>query len=306
MDHRTETTRHREEVAGPLADAALQASPLVQLLHASGLEVPAAPRLDDDLRGVDRDAQGARAVRPRSRGLPAGIDDLHGGTGFLQGNGGLVRGIVAGEHERAAPRQDRVAADVRRHCRGQHHAGKVVVREHERAFVSPRREHDLTGAHLPQPLPERWRPAARQMIRAAFRERQEVAVVIAECRGTRQERHLVQGTQPGDGLRDPRTGRDAVHRLTGGQQPATHLALLVAEHHAGAGLRRLQRRAEPRDTRTDDEHVTVRVALLVTVRIGDRRRFPEPAGAADVLLEEMPRPVRGHEGLVVEACGDQS
>ncbi len=83
--------------------------------------------------------------------------------------------------------------------------------------------------------------------------------------------------------------------------------MLVAEQHARAGVHRSARRCEPRGAAADDQHVAVRVAMLVAVGIGRARGAAHAGDASDPVLVAQPPAWRSrpHEGLVVEARGQQ-
>ena len=85
-------------------------------------------------------------------------------------------------------------------------------------------------------------------------------------------------------------------------QRAAELGLLVADDDAHAGLGRRKRRRDAGRAAAEHQHVAMRVARRIVVRIGLVRRDAEAGRRADVrLVEALPGRLRPHEGLVVEA-----
>ena len=144
------------------------------------------------------------------------------------------------------------------------------------------------------------------MVAPALGQRQQVVVLIAEGGGARQQGHLGQCGQRLQGLRQPGCCRLPGHGRVAGQQPAAHLVLLVAQDHPRARAAGGQCRRQAGRAGAHDQHVAVRMALVIAVGVGHGGRCAQAAGSADVALEEVPGGLRGHEGLVIEAGRDQA
>lgn len=124
--------------------------------------------------------------------------------------------------------------------------------------------------------------------------------MVAVHRGARQQGHLRQAGQLGQGLGDPLGGGLAVEGFAGVQQAAAELFLLVGEDHAGAATTGRQGGSQAGGAGTDHQHVAVLVEVVVDVRVHLGGRAAQAGGLADVLLVGQPQVLRVHEGLVVE------
>ena len=274
--------------------------------------MPAAARAEHARTGRDRDAGLAQALLPavgwRGRGVRTQVDDLdHRRACRLHLEGDAI-GAVAdrGEHH-AAARQHRVFFQVAQRGAGEHHARTIVAREHERLFDGSGREHHLLRAHLPEALARETGRRVGEVVGDALAEAEMVVREVAEGGGARQQPHPGVTTEFVDRRRDPLGRRDAVDARPGvGQQRTAHLRPLIAEDHARAAARRGQRRRETGGTCAHDEHLAMRVLLRVAVGVGQARRLAQARHAADQrLVEPMPGAARPHEGLVVEARGQE-
>ncbi len=145
------------------------------------------------------------------------------------------------------------------------------------------------------------------MVGDAFGEAHEIVVVVAEGRGPGQHADIRHGSQPGGRCLCPVIAILAVDGGAGVEmESAAHFGLLVAEDHLGTGLGRSKRRREAGDTAADDEDVAMGVAAGIVIRILLLRRNAKTGGAADEgLVDRMPEGLRPHEGLVVEAGGEE-
>ncbi len=139
-------------------------------------------------------ARARRGNAPSSRAVRARIDDRRDGdAGARERERGGVRAVVVREHDGTRSRSHRIAIDVRARGAGEQRAGQVVVRVGDAALVRARREHDGPGAHLPQPLARRRVGRSRERIGDALDQSDEIAVVVAERRGARQQRDVGTG-----------------------------------------------------------------------------------------------------------------
>ena len=137
----------------------------------------------------------------------------------------------------------------------------------------------------------------------ALDEPERPAVIEPEGGGTDHDPQLRQSRRLRHRRRQPPLLRFSARHC---EKLAAGLDILVDERDPGAGARRAQRRGEPRRPGADDGHVAEGVAHLVAVGIGRLARPAEAGGAADPGLIEFPAvPRRTHEGLVVEAGGQQ-
>ena len=307
MNHRRKAARYGEQVAGERLRGTLHRTAVVRH-HAHRVQPPGAGCVDHDGAGLHFDALRAHRV-PRSAGAArAGVDHRrHVDAGRTQVQRGPIRGIVVGEHDRAASAAHAIGVQVGRHRLGQHHAGPVVVAEHERALVRTGGQHDLARVHLPQAFARTAAPAHREMIGQALRHRQLVVVVVAEHGAARQQRDPGRARQLCHRARQPLPRRHAVDRLHArSMQAAAQAGPLVGQHHAPTAPRRRKCRRQPRRPASDHQHVAVGVKPLVNVGIGCRRGAAQTRSAPDPPLVHRPPAARPHERLVVEAGRHQA
>ena len=227
-------------------------------------------RSDDGVPGQDLAAgrtQG-RGLR-RAVALLAQIDDRHVEARCPEIRRSRVGGSARCGDHRTPSRRHAVAIDEHAQALGQHDAGTIVVGEDERALVRARRQHDLGGAHLPQTLARQVGVRLRQMVGHPLHQADVVVIVVAEGRRARQQGDVVARAESGKRVGEPRPGRfavDAGGRLV--QQSAAHLGLLVGKNDPLAAFRRRQRRSETGRAGADDQHIAVRVRVLIAVGIG--------------------------------------
>lgn len=236
----------------------------------------------------------------------ARVDDRDLRTARLQIERGLVGAVVVREHDGVTPRQHAEAMDVRGHGAREHHTRQVVVAEHDRPLVRARCENDALGADLPQQLARALAHRDRQMIRQALRDGHEVVILIAERGTAREDTHVGQLAQLGFGLLDPLQRGLAVDFRAARQQAAAKLPLVVNQDDARPGHRRRVCGREPRRAATHDEHVAVRVTLVVAVRVAHVGRLAKAGRFANLFFVLRPHLARPHEGLVVETGGQEA
>lgn len=233
--------------------------------------------------------------------VDARVDDRHLRAARLQIERALIAAIVVRRDDRDAARQHAVAMDVRRHGRRGHHARQIVIAEHERPLVRARGEDHALGAHLPDHLARALAHRHRQMIGEPLHDGHEVVILIAERGAAREDAHVGQLRELRLDLLDPLQRRLAVDLRAAREQAAAQLALIVDEDHARTVDGRRMRGREPRRAAADDEHVAVRVALVVAVGVERVGRLAEAGRLADLLFVLRPQIARPHERLVVEA-----
>ena len=249
-----------------------------------------------------------RRREPGAARLPPDIGDGRDLDPFLgEGQRAAVAAIVGGDDHGPAARLHAIPRDVGMRGVRQHDPWAVVLREGQRPLHRPRREHDLARPHLPQPLPWEVRVGRGLMVRDALDEPDVVVRVVAERGRARQQRHPLVGREFGQRLGDPDAGRASRDGGRGiGEQRAAHLCLLVAEDDAAARFGGGECGGEPGWPRADHQHVAMGMALQVAVGVGRGRHSPETGGAPDHrLIDAVPEAARPHEGLVVEAGGEQ-
>ena len=188
---------------------------------------------------------------------------------------------------------------------GQHHAGAVVVGEHQGPFDGPGGQDHLFGADLPQPLTRRAGRRNGLMIGQALDDTDHVVREIAERRGAREHGDAGMLRQTREGLRDPIARRRLVDRraaLIGFiQQRSADLRLLVDQDDAPAALGRRHRRRQTGRPGADHQHLAMGKAVGVDVRIRRGGRPTQTGGGADDgFVQAAPRLGRPHEGLVVK------
>jgi hypothetical protein len=144
------------------------------------------------------------------------------------------------------------------------------------------------------------------MIAGALDQCDVVMVVVPEGGRARQQSQLRHRLQLGQRVGEPRVRGAAVDGVGCAEQRSTKLGLLVAQDDAGAAASGGQCRGEPGRPAADDQHVAMGVSLVVVVGIGRHRRRAEAGHATDDGLVSHPQARRPHEGLVVEAGGEQA
>ena len=196
--------------------------------------------------------------------------------------------------------------DVGRHGRGQHHARQVVVAEHQRTLVRAGRQDHPAGPDLPQQLARTRAHPHRQMIGQPLGDGHQVVVLVAEGRAARQDpdiRPLPQARLDAPG---PAQCRLAVDLGRAGQQAAAQLALFVHQDHARAGRGCRVGGRQSRRSAAQHQHIAMGVALVVALGIAGIRRAAQAGGRADPGLVTGPQAARPHEGLVIEAGGQEA
>jgi hypothetical protein len=213
-----------------------------------------------------------------------------------------VSAVVVGEHHGARSQANAMTRGVARHGRGQHHARAVVVGEHQRALDGTRSQNHLARPHAPHTLAHRPALRQRQVIGEALRDREEVAVVVAEDGAAREEPHVGHRGELHERLLQPLRRRDAVeHAMRVAEQRAAQLGLLVRHDHALARAAGLERGLQAGTPATGHQHVAPGIVLRVSIGVGEVRCAAESRRLADEVLVLLPQALRPHERLVVEA-----
>ena len=242
VDLRRPSTRHGNEIR---IDRAARSQP-------HSLDEGPADRSRDALAFVHDEARGAGSLR-RSAGR-TGIDDLAARAGLHQRSRQFVRGIVDRRDHRAFAGPHAVQPEVRERGVRQHHAGPVVVLEHQRSLQGPGREDHAARADDPRPFAVR----ADSVIDAAF-DGDDRTVVVG------RERHRVRQHRGATGLQFGMSGRDPVgasHALEHAAPPAERAAdpgSLLDHQHPLSGPHRAARGVEAGDARTDHAGVEVQM-----------------------------------------------
>ena len=146
-------------------------------------------------------------------------------------------------------------------------------------------------------------PGVREMVGEPL---DQPEVVMREVTEGRRARHHAHARVPGELCQAPASQASAISPSMLAAQPSSSeppgSGLLVGDDHASAARGGRERRGEPGRPGADDQHVAMREALRVAVRVGLRRRTAKARGAADQrLIERRPGRARPHERLVVEA-----
>ncbi len=312
VDGRVEPARHRHEIAGDarlLGDAAAPRT-VGSHLHALDAEIAGA-RLDarDHRASRDGDAGLARRVDERALGVRPDVDHrAHRDVRRLEDQRRAVGVVVVGEDHPALPRRDAVPFDVAAHRLRQHHARPVVVGEDDGPLDGARGEHDAPRPHFPQPLARQPRSREQGIVVGDPLGHQHVVVMeVRKHRGAGQHVHVFRRRQQAGFRRRPLLGRGAVDRASAQVGDAAEAGALVGDDDFGAVRRRRFCRRKAGCARSDDEDVAVDVNVLVGIGIAAACRPPEPRGAPDErLVESLPERLRPHEGLVVEAGGEEA
>ena len=245
MDRRIPAAGHAYEIASNLpVPAGVRGCGGVQRRDRDAGHRLRAPHVGDRVsrQQLDAPAPQLRAPGVRQPGPDVGQHYAQAGVGEVEG--GVVGGVVVGEHHRAGAGAHRVPVDVAPGRRCQHHPRAVVVPEHQGALMRSGGEHHLLRAHLPQALAD---PAAalaiRKMVGTALQYGEVVVIVVPEGGGPRQDPHLFHRRE----IRTPwpRPTPRPAHRRSIDWCPADDRRAR-AVHRPGAPARRSGPRHEPR------------------------------------------------------------
>ncbi len=116
-----------------------------------------------------------------------------------------------------------------------------------------------------------------QMVGDPLQEAEEVVVEAAVDRGPGQDRDGIARLQLGLCRRHPVARGLAVDGLVQAEQRAAQLAVLLGQDHPRAGLGGGERGGEPGRPGAHHQHITVRIGLVVAVRIAAVGTLPMPA-----------------------------
>ena len=134
----------------------------------------------------------------------------------------------------------------------------------------------------------------------------DAVVEGAEDGGALHEAKVRQAFEFGLDTGDPvRRGR-IVQPVALGEEASAEAVVLVGEDDPGSGARRRQRRGKAGRAAADHQEVAMEETLVIGVGIGLHRQAAEPGRAADRrLIEFFPERTGPHEGLVIEAGGQE-
>ena len=118
--------------------------------------------------------------------------------------------------------------------------------------------------------------------------------------------YFAQRGQLRQSIPQPRRAGRAVDLARASEQASAELALLVGENHARAGTSGRKCRRNSRGPATGNQHVAMRVSLVVRCRIRLLRCPAESRNFPDGVLVVFPKALRPHEGLVIEAGRQQA
>ena len=253
----------------------------------------------------------------RDAGAPSGFDQVlgrvrsriddadDGDSGVVQIECRQVGAVVVGGDDGARAEPDAIAMEPGAGRTGEHDAGTVVMRENQGPLDGAGGDDHVAGAHLPQTFSRGVGVRVGEVVGDAFHQGDQIVRIPAERGGARQQGH--GGRKGGNGLRHPGSGGPLIDGGVGfGQQGAAEFRLLVAQNHTRSGGHRPQRGGEAGGTGADHQHVAMGVLVQIAVGIGLRRRSAQASGGADCgLIQALPKGRRPHEGLVVEAGGQQ-
>ena len=261
--------------------------------HRSGID------LDSHLAGLD----GKCAFSPRPR-----IDNPHRDACGLQHHGRLVGVVIVGEDDAFRTGGNAIALDhaARRTC--QHDAGTVVVGKGNRPFDGTGGEDHLLRPDLPQPVA--WSARCQQgrvVIGNALEQHQEIMVPVADDGCAVQHMDIIGGGQ-GHGLRCCPFGlRLAVNTTAGDIRQSAKTRVLIGDDDLRTRGRRCFGCSEARNASTDHQHIAMHVDVLISIWIAAFRCPPQTRRAADEgFVDMLPERDRPHEGLVVEAAGQEA
>ncbi len=273
---------------------------------ASRISTACSPRAPPMARVTTASGQEPRAGLRQRRSRPCVDDRLHRHPGGGEVGGHGAGAVVVGEDHGAAARRRGVAVQVAPDGAGQHHAGPVVVAEHQRPLQAAGRQHAALRHDAPQALPRRMRLGHRQVVADPLDRAIGAVVEHAEHRGAAQDMRTSGRPASSDSAEAAQSGAAWSPTVPAfGQQAAAEAGALVAQDHPRPGAAGRQRRRQPGRAGADHQHVAVDRRLLVMVGVRRGGGAAEAGGAADQrLVDLLPEPGRPHEGLVVEAGGE--
>ena len=244
-----------------------------------------------------------RAFGPRPR-----VHNAYRDACGLQHHGGLIGVVIVGEDDALGTGCYAIALDhaARRTC--QHDAGTVVIGKGNRPFDCPGGEDHLLRPDLPQTVA--WSARCQQgrvVIGNALEQHQEIMVPVADDGCAVEHMDIIGGSQ-GHGLRCCPFGlRLAVDAATGNIRQPAETRVLIGDDDLGTRGRRCFGCSEARNASTNDQHIAMHVDVLISIWIAAFRCPAETRGAADEgLVDVLPERCRPHEGLVVEAAGQEA
>jgi hypothetical protein len=178
---RTPTARHGKQVA---LDANRTFDQVRRVARPAGnayaANATATHHIGNHVTRKHRDASLCSPLCQRPGTTRPTIDDNHRRACFREVDPRLVGRVVVGKDDGALARPDGVATYITRYGRREHHARTVVVTERQWPLERALCEHDLPGTHPPQTLPHARALLFRNVVRAAFGNRQEIVIEIAE------------------------------------------------------------------------------------------------------------------------------
>jgi hypothetical protein len=206
------------------------------------------------------DSEHGRAVAHLDAGLAggiargpafAGVDDRRDlDSRARERHRRLVAGVVRAEHHGSLARQHAEPVGVQHRRGGEHHARQIVAGEADRTLVGARREHHPAGAHVVHTLDRR----------ASFVYEDGAVVVDAQGGSVGEHRDVRGARERSTRRRDPGERRLSVDLVAGGDGAAQPRPL-VHDQHPVAGMRRLERRAQAGDARSDHDRLDVHVPV---------------------------------------------
>ena len=300
---RIEATRHRNQIAVDPPDRTIESGAVGgHLGDLRPLHPTASQAADQRMSGMDLDPARPCGVDQSAVRLRAQINDAGDPRApVVQGDRGSVAVIIRGHDQRPPPGQNAVAHGVTAHRTGQHHAGPVVVAEHQGPLDRAGRQHHPLGPHLPDPLARDVRHHGTDVIGHPLGDGQVVVVVISVHGRPGQQRDLRHRPKLRHHLRHPCRGRKTVDlHVVLGQQGAAELGAFIGQDHPRTGPCGRECRRKTGRTTACDQHVVMGVHPLIPIRIRTFRRLAETGGMPDHMLIAHPERGRPHEGLVVE------
>ena len=251
-------------------------------LHA--LHTLGAFHIEDAAAREDGDALGAGARQDVSRDGGAMVRHRDGNARVCEVKRNLIGRIIVGGDHRALVGRHRIAIGVCAQCRGQHHAGPVIVGEHQRPFDGAGGHHDRLGAKLRQQHARLTLLRIGAEVAAVFHQNGKVAVIEALNRGAGE------GLDVGKALQLLNTGNapGLMLGIIAGQQRTAEVRILLGQYHARTAAARRQCSGKTRRARADDQHVAEGEAHVIAVRVGKVGRLAQTRRLADEGLVEHP------------------
>ena len=226
-------------------------------------------------------------------------------AGLLEVERRAISGIVCRIDSHVGAHRHSVMIQIGARGGSQHDSGPVVLRKHHVALDRAGGDDHAFRADLPDTLARHQLVGIGNMLADALDQIDHVLRLIGKGRGAGEHPNIVHAREFAADLLSPVEAFLAIDLCINlMMERAAQFRLLVAENDGSARFGSRPCRDQACNAAADHQNIAMDEAVGVAVRIRLLRRNTEPGCRTDIRLVEMlPRSLRPHEGLVVEACG---